>query len=30
MVNNVNFINEMSERMLSVRLWKDGSFQEDS
>lgn len=30
MVNHVNFISVMREGVLSVRLWKDGSFQEDS
>lgn len=30
MVNGVNFISMMREGMLSVRLWKDGSFQKDS
>lgn len=30
MVNHVNFISVMREVILSIRLWKDGSFQEDS
>lgn len=30
MVNHVDFISVMREGILSVRLWKDGNFQEDS
>lgn len=29
MVNHDNFISVMREVILSIRLWKDGSFQED-